>query len=87
MKDPEELLILREIPYTLLIFLVKHKALKKFINNTHKYYRHWDIEISKIIVKLHSTHAINLCFRWANTPEGSDYWYDLYKLYIKKYEK
>lgn len=71
--------IVVNMSYSLLSILIKRKALDKYISNTLKQLKEQKF---KYII---STNEINSCslFYWTDTPEGFDFWYNIYEEYIR----
>lgn len=71
--------IVVNMSYSLLSILIKRKALDKYISNALKQFKEQKF---KYII---STNEINSClfFYWTDTPEGFDFWCNIYEEYIR----
>ena len=61
----------------LILFLKKHRAYRKFINN---------LEPTKSIDDFGDEHSINGAFTWRSTPQGYEYWSRLSDLFYDQYD-
>lgn len=79
--------ILASLPVDLWLFLVKHNALKRYLNNCTA---SWVALQDKFHESYDSTmySHISISFRWCDTKEGSDYWSNLlHYIYMKETTK
>ena len=61
----------------LILFLKKHRAYRKFINN---------LEPTKSIDDFGNAHSIGCAFVWGDTPQGHEYWLRLADLFYYQYK-
>lgn len=73
--------ILASLPEDLWLFLVKHNALKRYLNNCTALWVALQAKFHEIYDLTMYSH-INTAFRWCDTKEGSDYWSNLFILYL-----
>lgn len=78
--------VLANMPMLMLLFLIREKALTKFMNNCDKFMTKDDTDV--ILIKKQCNISIKFYdyFFWSKTPEGADYWADLsarYWIYAK----
>ena len=79
--------ILFNMPYALLSFLIKKKALSSFLNNTSKYAILHNISLHYIYRRLRDPYAAIECtFAWDCTKEGYDFWKGLNDKYKSIWE-
>lgn len=73
--------ILASLPEDLWLFLAKHNALKRYLNNCTALRVALQAEF-RINNDLTMHSHINTAFRWSDTREGFDYWSNLFTLYL-----
>lgn len=73
--------ILAILPVDLWLFLVKHNALKRYLNNCTASWMASYAEFYEIYDLTMYSH-ISIGFRGCDTKEGSDYWSNLFTLYL-----
>ena len=70
--------ILLNMPYLLLTFLIKEKALSNFLDNISKYTISHSINLSYLYIRLRDPYmAIECTFVWDCTKEGYNFWREL----------
>lgn len=72
-------LLVTEMPYKLLSFLIEERVLTSFVNNTLQ-----NLSKSREVSQLYDRRVSDIMsdsFVWYNTYEGYFFWYKLYKKY------
>lgn len=79
--------ILLNMPYLLLTFLIKEKALSNFLDNISKYTISHSINLSYLYIRLRDPYmAIEYAFVWDCTKEGHHFWQKLNNKYKSIWE-
>lgn len=81
MKTPKHILV-TEMPYILLSFLIKKKALRQFLTAVTKYSNaHNNVTAIKWVKSYYSKHCIDMIFlssfTWRYTSQGYEFWLNI----------
>ena len=78
--------ILWVMPYSLMSFLIKKKALRNYLNNVseEKFIVLCGCKLKNLPDRVFYCNDIGCAFIWRYTKEGSDYWSKLYVEYEKE---
>lgn len=82
MNNKHDLLV--DMPYVVLHILLKHKVLRAWCNNTISSKPPFRYFVDLAVIRKQPEKWLDYAFFWSDTPEGEQFWYDIYKEIVNK---